>query len=106
MDIAFVTQLRRSLPGGGDGTVYADESRTLDEAGVKDGDRVIIEHGDSAQHVPIVGLRFVVSLSGTKERAVPDPIDIDVPRNATIAKWLPSSHLICALVCAHIPCAC
>ncbi|ELR17377.1 UBA/TSN domain containing protein [Acanthamoeba castellanii str. Neff] len=94
MDLNLETQLRRSLPGGGEGTVYADETRTLDETGVKDGDRIIIEHGDASQHVPIVGLRFVVSLSGTKERAVPEPLDIDVPRNATIAKC---KEMMCAM---------
>lgn len=46
--------------------------------------------GDASKHVPMMSLRFVVALSGTKERAVPDPLDIDIPRNATIAKWLVS----------------
>lgn len=38
-------QLRRSLPASGEGNVYTDESRTLEEVGIKDADRVIIEYG-------------------------------------------------------------
>lgn len=45
LDPTLETQLRRSLPGGGEGHVYAKPDQTLVELGIKDGDRIILEHG-------------------------------------------------------------